>query len=351
MDTIKNYIKYFKDVTFEESPFNDIDNVLLACIAYLDFDNLLKDSLTLNDLGKKYFNKIDYKEIKKEPLIVRRTNDVFEVVFNSRRYKDLIVSNYVKVVDKEKQFCAMKYKSDKFTYVAYEGTDDSVIGWKEDFEMIYKFPVSSQQMAIDYLNKNIRFDDRKVYVGGHSKGGNLAMVAGMLARPSIKKRIINVFNNDGPGLRAREVNSVAYKKMMPKLKIFVPEEDVVGIILRENKELTVVKSSGKGVFQHNPFNWHCYGPIFIKSELAQNNSDLQDRILRWLNTHNDEKRKEMVDTVFNVLDKSDITYFSDIRQFKMNKILRLLKLSSKLDKDSRDLVISVLKVFLLKDSE
>ena len=351
METIKNYLKYFKDVSFDESPFNDVDNLIFSSIAYLNFEGLVDKPITLKDLGKKYFNNIDYRELKKDAIIVRRTVDNFELVFSGNRYKNVIVSDYKKVVDDEKQFCAMKFKTDSFTYIAYEGTDDSIIGWKEDFQMIYKFPVPAQKMAIDYINSVVRFSDKKIIVGGHSKGGNLAMTAAMKAKSYIKRRIVKVYNNDGPGFRLKEYNSHDYKEMLPKLKMIVPEESMVGMFLRHPDNFKVIKSSGKGIFQHNLNNWQCYGPILLEGSLSDNSKDLDKKVASWLNKHDDKNREKMVNALFEVFNQSEVTMLSQIKQFKLSKILKLIKISKNMDKQSKDLVFGALKVLIFRDED
>ena len=348
METINNYIKYFKDVPFSESPFNDVDNIIFSTLVYLDFKDILKKPMTLKELGKKYFNNIDYREIKKSAVIIRRTVDNFELLFNGDRYKNIIVSDYVKYVDSEKQFCAMKFKSDNFTYIAYEGTDDSMIGWREDCQMIYKFPVPAQKCAIDYINKYVKLSDKKIIVGGHSKGGNLAMTAAMYAKSYIKKRIFRVYNNDGPGFRLKEAESHEFKEMEKKLRMFVPEESMVGMLLRNTKNYKVVKSSGKGLFQHNPNNWKCYGPIFLEGTLSDGSVDVHRKIIRWLNRHDDKKREKMVESVFDMINNSDIKLFSELRQLRLTRLIKLIKASKDVDKESKELVMSAIKVLLFK---
>ena len=345
MNTIKNYIKYFKDVTFEESPFNDVDNLILCSLTYLNFDDFINDKMTIKDLGKLYFQVIDYKKIKNEPFIVRKTIDHFELLFNGKRYRDIVVSDYVKIVDKEKQFGAMLFHiSNDLKYLAFEGTDDSVIGWKEDFDMMYKFPVPSQKMAIDYINNVIKFSYKKVIVGGHSKGGNLAMTASMYARSYIKKKIIKVYNNDGPGFRREQVESREYKELMPKLKMFIPEEATIGLLLRNKNNYTVVKSSSRSFFQHDINNWQCYGPVLIKGTIKEESKNLEKRVLDWLDTYDDEARKHFVNTVFNILGECEITELSQLRQFKLTRVLKFIKMSRELDKETKDLFISTFKI-------
>lgn len=347
MENLKNYLKYFKDVTFEESAFNDIDNAIFASLIYLDFSKILKRPMSMKELGKKFFNEIDYKKVKSSPIIVRRTIDNFEVLFNSDRYKDIIVSNYEKIVDFEKQFGAIKFKHELFTYVAYEGTDDSLIGWKEDFDMIHTFPVPSQKMAINYLNKVINFSDKKIYVGGHSKGGNLAMTASMYANYFVRRKIVKVYNNDGPGFMESELQSRAYKKMLPKLVTIVPEESMVGILFGSLKEPRVIVSSGKGIFQHNINNWNCYGPIFLKGNLSDNSKMIKMRVDKWLKKHNNDERKKMVDALFEMLKASDITSIKQ-GQFGVPKMLKMLRQTKDMDKESRDLILEVMKVIFTK---
>lgn len=350
MNTIKNYIKYFKDVTFDESPFNDVDNLILCSLTYLDFESFINDKMTIGNLGKLYFQVIDYKSIKNQPFIVRRTIDNFELLFNGKRYRDIIISDYVKIVDKEKQFGAMTFHlPNNLTYVAFEGTDDSVIGWKEDFDMMYKFPVPSQKMAIDYINKVIKFSYKKVIVGGHSKGGNLAMTASMYARGYIKRKIVKVYNNDGPGFRKAEIESKEYHELLPKLKMFIPEEATIGLLLRNKENYTVIKSSGKSFLQHDINNWNCYGPILIKGTIKEESKSLEKRILDWLEIHNDEKRKQFVDTIFNILAECEITELSQLRRFNLTRVNKLIKMSRELDKDAKDLLVSAFKIIFAGD--
>ena len=200
-----------------------------------------------------------------------------------------------------------------------------------------------------FLNNEIKFLDKNIYVGGHSKGGNLAMTASMCAKKHIKRKIVKIYNNDGPGFRLRQINSADYKNMLPKLRTFVPEESIVGLLLRHPKDLKVIKSSGMGIFQHNANNWRCYGPIFIEGNLSKNSEELDKKILSWLNRHDDTQRKKMVDTIFEVLEKCEITKISQIRQFKLSRIIKMLKISKDIDKESKDLIISALKVIILKD--
>jgi hypothetical protein len=352
MNSVKDYIKYFKDVPFSESPFNDVDNLLLATIIYVDFENIVTKAITLKDAGTKFFNNIDYKKIRGDILAVRKAIENFELLFNGKRYKDIILSDYVKIVDNEKQFCAITYHlPDGSLYIAYEGTDESVVGWKEDLQMFYEYPVPSQKMAINYINKIVKFHHKKIMVGGHSKGGNLAIVAAMGAYPFIKKHIIKIYNNDGPGLRKKQIETKEYQEILPKIKTFIPAESIVGLMLRNPENAIIIKSSSRGVLQHNAASWECYGPIFLTTTLSQNSINFKNWITNWLDEHNDEERKRIILALFEVLEKNEITKITEFRKLNFTKIINLIKTSHELDKDSKDLVLNILKMLIIGDND
>ena len=352
MGTLTEYIRKYKNISFKEEPFNDLDSAIFSSLTYLDFDSIANNSITMKEAGIKFFDRFEYKDLKKLPIVVKKTVDNFKKLYDGDRYKNIVLSNYVKIVDLEKQFCALTYKLPNNTYyIAYEGTDDSLIGWQEDFEMIYKFPVPAQKMAIDYINKVFKFRMLKIYVGGHSKGANLAMTASMYARGYIKRRIIKVYNFDGPGFRKEQIDSKEYKQMLSKLKMFVPEQTVVGVILRHPNNYYAVKSKGLGLFQHNINNWQCYGTIFVEGNLSTNSKNVENRVLKWLHDHDDVQRKIFVDTLFETFRRCDISQFSELRKIKISRIIKLIKASRKIDRESKELVLSAIKIILFGDKD
>lgn len=342
MKTVRTYAHYFKNITFDVSPFNDIDNIVFCSLIYLDWQNIAEESITLEKAAKKYFS--THTHMKKTAFTFWKSQELLKEIYQSKRYKNVILSNYKKIVDDKGQFGAIKFNFKDIAFIAYEGTDDTIVGWKEDFEMCYKFPVSSQKLAIEYINNVIEWKDKKVVVGGHSKGGNLAMTASMYAKPHIKHKIIKVYNNDGPGFRKAEFESKEFKKMKEKLTMFIPKHCVVGFLLRNPDTYTVVDSESFGIFQHDEGNWRCYGPFFIETELDSESKKLDKKITKWLDEHNDEERKKFVETLFDILKRSEIYLFSELRQLKLSCLLRLIKASQTLDKDTKDLLLSALKI-------
>lgn len=336
MANIIDYIGYYKNKTFDEVPFNDVDALVLAEFSYIEFDRFLSNKtmpISISALAKIYFSKVKPEDMKARPLLFRETYHLFEVMKDTRRYKNLIITNYKSIVDDEKQFCAMTFKNaKKWMYIAFEGTDSSIIGWKEDFDMSHAFPVPSQQMAIDYLEEEVHFFDKNIYVGGHSKGGNLALISCMMASSFVRNRVKNIYNFDGPGVREEEYHSGAYERISRKVKMFVPAQSVVGMILYHDLNYTVVESSNKGLFQHDGMSWQCFGSFFVETKLSEKSIHFYKEMRDFLKDIPKEERAEFVSSIFLVFDKAGIT---STEKVTFSKILKATTFIGSLTTDKK----------------
>ena len=205
-----SYIDKYGCYTFDEVSFNEVDNAVFSALSYINFDGIVSPNrfspVTISMAADMYFQKYTGKE--KNILSIREAVKMLRYMKNTRRYRDLRLYNYIYEESADEQFSALTIEiNNKLVFVSYEGTDHLVSGWKEDFMMSYMFPVSSQRRAIDYINKHFFFRRKNIILGGHSKGGNLAMVAAMDANFLVKDKIIKVYNNDGPGLLEEQFNS------------------------------------------------------------------------------------------------------------------------------------------------
>lgn len=357
MGSILDYAELYSDLTFRESPFNDIDNLILCEIIYLDFTNIvptdLKRGIILKEVARKYFEKFPYHEKRKNALPLDRVTKLFNIIKNSKRYQDLEMYHYVYEITPEKQFGAVCYRfPDRSLYVAFMGTDDTLIGWKEDCHLSYLFPIPAQEQAINYLNETIRFTDHHLYIGGHSKGGNLAMTAAMYARKNIKKKILTIYNNDGPGFLDKETNSIEYQEILSKIKMFVPENSIVGMMLCQNQNYVVVKSNQKGLLQHDGTSWQCFGPRFVHGSLSLNSRQFKFRLERWLTKYDPAARKRLVSIFFQVLERSGITKKSELDNLKINHAIKIVRELKNTDSDSKKFLIEAFKsIFTKKNKE
>lgn len=336
MSTIMDYITYYKDKRFDEIPFNDVDALILAEFSYIELDDLLRKEnmpITLGELGDIYFSKVTKEKMKGRAKLYRETYDLFEAMKDTKRFKDLMITNYICEVDLEKQFCAMTFRNGKkWTYIAFEGTDSSIIGWKEDFALSHTFPVLSQKMALHYLEEEVRFLDQCVYVGGHSKGGNLALASSLKSSSFVRHRLKAIYNFDGPGLREKEYRSLNYSKIKPKIKMFVPSESMVGMLLNHDLHYQVVKSNIKGMWQHDAFTWECFGSVFIPDQLSRKSIQFSTSMKKFLEEIPDDERLEFVEAFFSIFDKSGI---SNTEHITLSKILKCISCIGDLTADKK----------------
>ncbi len=215
-----DYADYYCDYTFEEKEFNEIDNAILAMLAYIDYTGIVsedsKEKKTLNEVAKEYFSKYTKDDIDNHISGMKTAIYLLKAVSNKKRYKDILLFNYLYEGNSESQFSAVTFDlGNKTYYVAFEGTDALISAWEEDFKMSYKFPVAAHKKAKKYLRK-YTFKNVKLIVGGHSKGGNLALVGSMYTNFLVRWKIKKIYSNDGQGLRDEQINSRRYKRIEKK---------------------------------------------------------------------------------------------------------------------------------------
>lgn len=313
---IYSYIDKYGDFTLEEKPFNEVDNLIFASLSYLNLKGIIsKNKMRLEDVGNLYFE--IYPGKPKGTYIVKKSIKLLDYIKETKRYKDLYLYNYVYRKGKDEQFCALTIEiNPKLVYVSFEGTDDLISGWKEDFMLIYKFPVRSQIRAINYVNKNFIFNRKKIILGGHSKGGNLALAAGMCANNFIKRRIINIYNNDGPGLLKKQFDSNDYNDIKNKLIHIIPSYSIVGLLLYHDENYISVRTLKKGLFSHDLFTWVVEDDKLMRKELDTFSEKLSLDIIEWLNKFNLDERERFVNEMFDIFERAGIKSTLDIIESK-----------------------------------
>ena len=345
MANLFNYIKQYGIKSFSEEPFNEVDNLIFSSLPYLNFKNIVKankEYIKLQEVGRKFFNKYKYDDVIKYGVAQKESFLILKSIYNSKRYRNILVYGYKYVGDKDKQFCAMTFKKKKeFIYISFEGTDHLLSGWKENFEMCYKFPVKSQQYAIDYLNNNINLKDYNIIVGGHSKGGNLALVSSMFCSPLVKFKIKKIYNNDGQGLRDKEYQSKKYKNIEKKLIHIIPNYSLVGLLLKHNDNYKVVKSSRRDLMAHSILTWQVKGNKLVKTELSEISKKMDKSITLWLEKYDEIKRRKMISTIFESLGNSGVHNLYDLKDIKT--AMKVIKKLSNIDKETKKLVLDFLE--------
>lgn len=348
MKSLQNYLKEYGKYTLLEKEFNEVDNIMLSIISYVDYKGIVPGiklgKISLKEASNRYFKMNTKKEVDRDIRSVRNAKYLLKAMAETRRFKDLILYNYKYKVTEDMQFGALCIQlPDKKIYVSFKGTDSYVSGWEEDCMFTYMFPTKAQEEAIKYLNKVIGLLSPKIYVGGHSKGGNLAIVASMYARPIIRHKIISIFNNDGPGLRKKEFESREYKKIESKLITYVPKYCLVGMLLRHSDKYIVVDSENKKFLQHDATSWIVEVDKLKRTELSEFSKKVEKGAIAWLEKLEDQKRKHFVESLFSILKKAEITDLNEIIESKVSSILKIIKGTNDLDKETRDMLITGFK--------
>ena len=236
---------------------------------------------------------------------------------------------------------------DNSMYVAFRGTDSSIVGWKENLNLFVKSNIPSQIEAVKYLEKIARkFPDRKIRVGGHSKGGNLAIYASVFADEDIKDRIINIYNNDGPGFNNKIVESRKYKQMVDKINTYIPQSSIIGRLLNNKGKYTVINSSEKGFMQHDTNTWQVSNTGFEILEDTSKGSKILDKSIRdWLETISVKQREEVINVVFDILYSTEVENFDEMGELWFEKTKKIINTYKDLDKETRKKVIETIKEF------
>ena len=274
------------------------------------------------------------------------TFKIMDMLSTEKRYKDLLLKNYTYYLAEDTQFGAISViVPNDSVYVAFEGTDGTVWGWKEDFKFTYEYPTEAQKLAAKYLNKTIKLFGPKVVVCGHSKGGNLALVGAMKTNIFKKHKIKEIYSFDGPGLKKKEFNSLNYKVIKNKLINIIPNLSLVGILL-EQENVKVIKSRGIGLLQHDPTTWLIEDDELIPTIQDKLSKRLDDSITNWLEKHNYKERKEIIEGVFGIFEDAGISNFYDIKLSKLELVNNVIKATRDMDEETKDVIMTSIKLLI-----
>lgn len=345
MANLEKYIEKYGNTSFYKKEFNDIDAVILSNILYLDLEGIVnenKNAISLQEAISKFLYYCDYKEFLTRGFV---QNDVYKLatmLLNKKRYAEIKLQQYKRIVNDTEQFCAMCYRLPNHKLVVgFEGTDHNLSGWEEDLAMAYEYPIPSQKDAIIYLNSVVGLFDNNITVLGHSKGGNLALVSSMYAKKYIQMKIKTIYSFDGPGLRKKEFTSKNFKRVEPKLKHIIPNYSVFGLLLRHNDSFQVVHSTKKDIYAHSIFTWQIEEDHFEEGKLSTISKNLDKSIIIWLEQHDDETRKKIAKAIFSTLRKSGIKNFMETTKIK--NVITILKNSKEIDKETMNLLLHFVK--------
>lgn len=303
MSNILDYLRWRGDLPLESVPFGEVDNLVLSELAALRWELLAQpgERATLRALQARVGEQAVSRGMTAED-----DARLLPLAAASRRFGDAVLCDYAHEFDETigKQFAAITLLlGDGSAFIAFRGTDGTVVGWKEDFNMCFESPVPSQTRAREYLLRASENHARPLRVGGHSKGGNLSLYAAATVPEAVQERILAVYSNDGPGLSDEVFASEGFARILPKLSSFVPQSSLFGMLLTHPETYAVVYSNSVSVFQHNPYTWQVEGGEFVKEKELRKGSVYVEQVLhRWLASLSPEQRKEFVGALFSMIE-------------------------------------------------
>ncbi|NLK45378.1 MAG: DUF2974 domain-containing protein [Treponema sp.] len=358
MNTILDYIEWRGDLSFASNQLNEVDSLIFCQLSYIDFSSIISESfdkaITLKEAALIFENSADFEQRKKASETMGVDNFPFlKKASESTRFGNVNISGFCASTDIiiEKQFAAITFGYEKNkAFVAFRGTDRTLIGWKENFNMAFMSPVPAQKEAVSYVEKCANKDKkRKLIIGGHSKGGNLAIYSAVFCNPKYQKQISTVYNFDGPGFEQNMLNSAEFNRMMPKLTTYLPESSVVGILFNHREKCIEIKSSKTiGILQHDPFTWFVKAQSFIKAERLTNDSKFIDLTIKdWLEKVNKNQREIFIDTLFDVLSATEAKTISDLSENWLKKSSAIIKALTRIDPETRNSVLKIFKMLLM----
>ena len=353
---INGYIKHVKDKSFEELPFNYVDGLIYAELSYINFDLLLgkRDELTFKDIKKEELTK----EVFEGSVDANKNKIMLNLMRESIRYKNTVVRNAKRTFSKENvnQFFAVTFVlEDETLYLSYRGTDTTLIGWKEDALLTYQETIKAQEQALIYARYALRGKDNDFYLGGHSKGGNLAFYAALNLSLDKSNNMINAFSYDGPGFKNGITKFPRYKNVRNRLEKFLTYNDVIGSFFNNMKRYKVVHSPGLLFGGHDPFYWQVVSStndFKYAKDVSKASKKYSKRVMKWLESLTYDDRKLATEALFDVFATNNTIY--DLFRNFLKNIISIKKSLAKYSKEEREKLKAIIRRlfgFLLNSSK
>ena len=316
MANVFDYLKWRGDLTFAQDPPNAVDALIFSGLSYVRYGGQVEADpgrpVPLTDAAETFFALEDCESrvrVKNDMELLRAAAKT--VRFGQTRivmYRDSLIP------EQETQFAAMTFLLDDGTaFLAFRGTDHTLVGWKEDFNMTFQQTIPAQRLALQYTRDVALERSEPLRLGGHSKGGNLAVFAAARSSPMIQGRIVEVYNNDGPGFTKYLMGDPGYLAMVPRIKTYIPQSSVIGMLLEHEEPYTVIHSKSVGLLQHDLYSWEVLGRAFLRvQEVTESSLFLDSTIKTWFAEMTNQERNQLVDVMFTLLGTGGVESAIDI---------------------------------------
>ena len=339
---INDYLRWRGDIPFKMAPFNDVDNAILSMFSYINWTDIVYPDfpVKVEDAWRRYLILHPDTDLNKDKF------KMMSLCAASDRYDDCWLMNYEREVNKdlETMFSAITIRlPDRTYFVSFEGTESSIVGWKEDFNMTYMFPVPAQTSAMNYLKRTYAGRFSRYRLGGHSKGGNLAIYAAvMLEKPD---HIISVYNNDGPGFTNEFLSSYEYQQIKPKIESLIPQASVIGQLMNNDIDEKIIMTSTRDMaWQHSVFSWEVDVDHFLEADKASKEGMFfQSALNRWNSEMSVEQKMVFMNTFYDTLVDLGIKDSRDLLGKKMAVLKAFMNKAARFDDSTRRIILDVMK--------
>ncbi len=349
MGTILDYLREYGDYSLEEKPFGDVDSLVISQLAYLKFDGIVpgpeeeRPPVSLQEIAAH----ADYDHLYADERYRRNNTALFMGALNGRRFGNLRLWNYVNLIEpeRESQFSAVVCGfSGGLTYVVFRGTDENMVGWKEDLNLAFSEPVPGQLRSVSYLEQAARTIEGSFFVGGHSKGGNLAVYAAMYCEPAVRERIERIYDHDGPGFRPEVRRQGAWQEIEKRIHKTVPRSSMVGMLLYADIAYRVVESKTIGLAQHNPYTWLVKnGDFRMVDEIRPGRRFVDQTLNEWILSLDQTQMHIFVDTLYGVVQASETDNLIDFTAHWVQNVQKIGRAIGEVDEETARVVMQIMR--------
>lgn len=352
MANILDYLNWRGDLTLAQSPFNEVDNLILAELSFVNFTGIVPgpgegEGVPLHAAAEAFFRSHEGGDMGMGVLVPDEIPTLLRKMAECPRFREMKVNCFCDHLDvrKAEQFAAVTVElGDGSIYLSFRGTDDTIAGWKEDFLLGCQPEVPAQKKAVAYVKAVAgQYPRRKLMLGGHSKGGNLAVYGGVFVPLAIQRRISAVWSNDGPGFYGAVLETPQHARLEGRVHSIVPKSSVVGMLLEHEESYTVVDSDQVGLWQHDGFSWQVLGTGFVTLREVSRQGRRNDLALKeWVRRLPVDQREKFVDGLFEVLTASGATTLTDLKEDGFRAAGAMVRAMKDMEKDTRDALFNAI---------
>ncbi len=348
MNNVFGYLKEYGSRSFAEKEFSDVDSLILSQFSYLKVDGIVPklkeeaEAVTLRFL----LEHPDRNKLFADERFEKNNRRLFALLCDSVRFGDIRINYHVNIIDEQigTQFAAMVITLGKEEhYVAFRGTDETIVGWKEDFCMAFSGTIPSQDYSVVYLTQVADRLQGMLYLGGHSKGGNLAVYAALRCPQDIEPRIKRIYSFDGPGFRPEILTGERYQAIRGRIHKVIPQSSVVGMVLQHQEKYIVVKSKAAGLLQHDPFTWLIEHGSFVRLNSLYKGRKIMDHALNeWILELSDEQIRRFVGNLFDIVYASEKDNLIDLSKDWKRSVRNMMEAYKEMDAEEKKFMIRII---------